>query len=78
MIVVSSLTPLGQRHDLDTFISTRGEKVEIFHNNLAHYANGGCNPKLAQAVTLAGIIRFDMDHERTLQWQQDIVGDDKV
>jgi len=58
----------GEKHDLTSVTSTRGEKVESFHNPLGTYANGGCDPHLAQAVTIEGTVRFDMDHESKAQW----------
>ena len=48
------------------------------HNPLGHYSNGGSNPYLAQAQTLEGIIRFDMDHEQTAAWNAELDDNDTV
>ena len=53
-------------------------QVEILHGPLAHYANGGCHPKLAQLLTLDGIVRFTMDHDQRLQYHQGKVDTDEV
>ena len=73
-------------------MSTRGEKVqrhmsplshtcyqvEILHNVEGEFANAGCRGKLAQALTMEGVMRFDTDHEHAMLWNEGELDSDKV
>ena len=55
--------PPGPRssHNLPKWKSTRPESnLEKFHERLAHLANTGCKPKLADAITLRGTAEYNV------------------
>lgn len=82
----------GQKHNCVPVMSTRGEKVlcvmsflshtrcqvEILHNVEGEFANAGCRARLAQAVTMEGVMRFDTDHEYSMLWHEGELDSDKV
>ena len=52
--------------------------MEILHNVEGEFANAGCRGKLAQALTMEGVMRFDTDHEHAMLWNEGELDSDKV
>ena len=65
----------GSKHNLKRWRSTRGAKVESFHNSSKHFANLGTKWKTFQALQLEGACRFNADRRED---SKQIVGDGDV
>ena len=50
----------NSKHGLSEFVSYRGEsKLESWHDNLAHFGNGGMNEALSDVLNLCGTARYN-------------------
>ena len=56
-------------HQLSEWVSYRGEsKLESWHNNLAHFSNGGTNEKLSDGLNLCGTARYNRQIQHKLRF----------
>ena len=67
--------PPGSKFQAPSYRSSRGEKVEIGHAQLKHFANLGMRPKLFQALTMEGIVRDNADRREAAKRFVDDDGD---
>ena len=68
----------GEKHSLTKKQKTRGEKVEIVHNQLGDFANAGMRGEGAQALTLEGLVRYLMDRQQERLWNSELSERDTV
>jgi len=55
-------------HQLNKYLSKRAEsKLESFHDNLAHFGNGGMNNSLADNLNLCGTARYNLTMRHKLR-----------
>jgi hypothetical protein len=68
----------NSKHNLPSFCSSRGGKVEIFHNPANHFANLGCRAKLYQALQMEGTTRHNADRREDAKQQVGPDGDNSA
>jgi len=68
----------GEKHSLTQKKRSRGEKVEIVHNVLGDFANGGMRPDGAQALTMEGLVRFLMDRQQECDYNAGLTDEHTV
>jgi hypothetical protein len=58
----------GSKHDVQQQKEDRGGKVEVLHSSQGDFANGGCRPTFAQALTLEGTVRFSESRQQEVNY----------